>query len=185
MNILDQLKADTLPQHKALEDALALLRDEYTVPEYVKLLARLYGYYRPWEWAAASVLNEHAPGLLSNRLKTDLLAADLRHFAVDPQCLPCCPSLPSLRTLPEALGSLYVLEGSTLGGQILFRHFTEKFALGSAGTSFFNAYGNQIGSMWRLFRNELLRLSCIDDGPAIVASARATFETMHLWLVHP
>jgi heme oxygenase len=77
-----------------------------------------------------------------------------------------------------------VLEGSTLGGRVLYKHINK--ALGfeaDSGAAYFCGYGADTAGKWRLF------LSCLSDYAAdqvaaerIIASAIRTFTQMDLWL---
>jgi heme oxygenase len=61
-----------------------------------------------------------------------------------------------IRTVPASLGCMYVLEGSTLGSQILSRSFKERFGIADHnGGAFFYGYGELTVSMWRRFGTEL------------------------------
>ncbi len=64
--------------------------------------------------------------------------------------LPRCSRILSLPDLAQALGCLYVLEGATLGGQVLSRRSAEPFGFTRAhGCAFFHRYGDQVGPLWQ------------------------------------
>lgn len=76
----------------------------------------------------------------------------------------------------EALGLMYVLEGSTLGGRLIRRQVTGEGG-DMAGLGFLDPYGDRVGERWRSF------LAVIDaearassDTEAMVAGARAGFR---------
>lgn len=153
-----------------------------TLGGYVGVLGRLYGFWRGWEPQVAAVLLDEA--LLAPRRRLHLLAADLKAAGVcdaDVAALPACPP-PVLDSAAEALGSLYVMEGSTLGGRVIQRHVER--CLGEAGRaacSYFGGYGAQTGAMWRAF---LARLDTVpaEDGERVGRGATATFERVGWWL---
>ncbi len=90
--------------------------------------------------------------------------------------------LPSISSRPEILGAAYVLEGSTLGGQIIARHLEETLGLrDGCGYRYFRSYGPDVGAQWKAFRAELLRASSATNDPVIVRAARETFEILHRW----
>ncbi|MFO1147915.1 MAG: biliverdin-producing heme oxygenase [Alsobacter sp.] len=87
-----------------------------------------------------------------------------------------CDDVPILGTRAQALGSLYVIEGSTLGGQLIARHARSLLALPRGeGTSFFESYGAAVGKRWVAFRQLLAESSSPTTDAAAVASARQTF----------
>jgi len=48
------------------------------------------------------------------------------------------------------LGYLYVMEGSTLGGQLISRHFRQTLGIELAtGGAYFHGYGEQTGARWK------------------------------------
>ena len=99
--------------------------------------------------------------------------------------LPRCPALPTIGGIPEALGCLYVMEGATLGGQIIRRQAASRLGLGpSSGCSFFSAYGEQVGPMWRAFRAALADYATGAPGAQarVLDAASDTFARLDLWL---
>ncbi len=78
---------------------------------------------------------------------------------------------------------MYVMEGATLGGQVLSRIVKAKLAIDSdSGGAFLNVYGSAAGQMWRSF---LALLSGVDDPSQrdqVVQSALLTFTSFERWL---
>ncbi|HEY9155092.1 MAG TPA: biliverdin-producing heme oxygenase, partial [Opitutaceae bacterium] len=102
-----------------------------TRPAYLERLKCFYGYIEPWERRVRSILREF-PDVLAGREKTVWLREDLAALGVssgDIDALPRCEELPDLTSAARALGSFYVWEGSTLGGQIISRHLREKLGI--------------------------------------------------------
>jgi heme oxygenase len=183
--LLARLRAETRFHHLRLERDLAVLREDVTPAEHRELVRRLYGFYRPWEERAVPVLEAGHPGVMRGRAKTPLLARDLGRLGEPPEALdrlPHCSRLPSLTTLPMALGSMYVLEGATLGGQVVSRHLARTLGP-TAGISFFDSYGPEVGPMWRRFGEALTAHAGPETDETIVDSARETFLRLHDWLV--
>jgi heme oxygenase len=89
-----------------------------------------------------------------------------------------------LETTAQLFGCLYVLEGATLGGQIITRHLHASLGLTpETGAAFFAGYGARTGSRWKEFGTHLSAFALQSgSGDAIVASANSTFETLDLWL---
>lgn len=85
-----------------------------------------------------------------------------------------------LKSKAEFLGALYVIEGSTLGGQILLKRFKETLGVSeSEGGKFFSGYGPETGVMWRRFLSVLNEeLQTPEEIQAAVDSAKNTFQLM-------
>lgn len=181
--LLQRLKGETSGQHENLERCLQLLRPDMSLGEYRRLLEGFYGFYAPWERRAAPLLSQMLPGFFPERRKTPLLEEDLQFLGSEPAALAECPDLPATDSLLPLLGSLYVLEGATLGGQILSRHFTRQFNLSPyQGCAFFTGYGSDTGRRWRSFCERLTSYSSPDNDVVIVQSAIDTFCCFQNWL---
>jgi heme oxygenase len=71
------------------------------------------------------------------------------------------------KCFPEALGALYVLEGSTLGGRVILADISSRLGASIKGaTKFLEGHGANAGSMWLSFRKAL-------DGYAIENASMA------------
>jgi heme oxygenase (biliverdin-IX-beta and delta-forming) len=182
--LLDRLREETRAEHCAIELTLAeLTSSSLTLERYCFRLGQLYGFYRPLEVRLARVLqNEHVdfPG----RMKTQLLRADLEALgwhAAD--SLPVCARVPALDDPTAGFGCLYVLEGSTLGGQVISRHVQARLGVTpERGGRFFAGYGPATGAMWRAFRAVLVEhATCAGRADSIVDAARSTFATLRAW----
>lgn len=189
------MRAETRAEHDAIERALNFTGDRPTLKGYRRRLEQFYGFYKPLEERMLAHESWISPWLdINERIKTPLLAADLRALGSAPTAsLPMCGNLPEFDGAPECFGCLYVLEGSTLGGQVISRHLREKLNVTpGAGGLFFDGYGPRTGSMWQQFRLALAGFSGGTDttiGTAetqdrVVAAARLTFETLRRWCQH-
>lgn len=160
---------------------MGLLSEQLTLEAYQNVIKRFYGFWIDWQPHVAALLRDGA--LLEPRQRLYLLEADLAAlgFSVNEvEALPRCPP-PVLRDAAEALGSLYVMEGSTLGGRVIERHVERHLGLkGQFGCAYFSGYGTGTGAMWRAF------LARLDAEPAehaerIGNGASATFECLAGW----
>lgn len=186
----ETLRAATRLQHERIEQRLAIADRVRCKPAYVRLLERNYGIYAPLETRIGHFTREFAlRGLnLSSRHKTPWIESDLRvlRFTTENiRAIPLCVDLPNLPNLSCALGCLYVLEGATLGGQVLLRCFKEAFGLDAgSGARFFSGYGRRTGMMWKSFVAFVNAQESTDlDTGEVIASARATFECFEGWMV--
>lgn len=186
--LADLLKDGTQAHHARAEAAMPVMDADLPLARYVEVLQALHGLYVPLErrlgrhdWRALGL--EWEP-----RRKAPLLAHDLRQLgltaaAID--ALPLATALPALATPCEGLGALYVLEGATLGGQLVRRHVGRVLGVtAERGGAFFTAYGERVGPMWRTFRaflDEAGGRSDCTPGHALQA-ARDTFDAFAAWL---
>lgn len=184
MLLRERLRLETRAQHQQLEDQLDLLRPGLAPPQLITLLERFYGYYCECE-TQLKCLPVAQQDWFAARAKTSLLAGDLHHFGHSPadiESLPR-PALAVADTRAKALGRWYVLEGSTLGGQMLARHFRATLPLtDGAGCSFFESYGSRVGQMWREYCATLDELTDPADQAEAVRFANQTFESLAEWL---
>ena len=179
--LTDALKANTREQHRLLEISNPLPQ---SLPDYLAQLVAFFGFVKPWEERLAAALPESDPIRLG-RGKSGWLEADLNFFGYDAKRrseLPRATALPSTSSRAEILGAAYVLEGATLGGQIISRHLETTLGLRDGdGCRFFRSYGERVGSQWQEFRAELLRASSPTNDPVIIEAARNTFTLLHTW----
>ena len=184
MTLLERLKTETRPAHDRIEKAMDLDHRIASRNGYRDLLIRFYGFHSAWERTASTVASDKA--FFENRCKTKLLAKDLSMLGLQeheiihlPQCDPLMP-LPS----PAAvLGSMYVVEGSTLGGAIIARDVERRLGFGAqTGCAYFKSYGRETAVMWKQFGVRLLEASSPETDEVIVEAAQRTFDVMHDWL---
>ncbi|QZI73609.1 biliverdin-producing heme oxygenase [Pseudomonas protegens] len=124
---------------------------------------------------------------LSLRLKTPTLFGDLRALGLDVasiEVLPRCEQLPPLHSAGACLGTLYVLEGAPLGGQILRREMARRLDLDAEnGGACLDVYGTATGRRWKDFLDYLGRMP---EDPStrrhLVSAAQSTFACFERWL---
>ena len=179
-----RLRLGTANYHAALEREIPLLADNLDLPTYRAALECFFGLYAPLEEG----LGKLRPLLaeltdLEQRWKTPLLAHDLTVLGVRCAGLPLSPFHVTLDSRAQALGAMYVLEGATLGSQIMIRHVRKCLNLDEAtGAAFLQGYGSLTGPRWQTFLGVLCRL--IGEEPETseaVASACQTFEAFLSW----
>jgi heme oxygenase len=189
--ILTRLSEATGHFHDAMERRLPLFHDAFTRDYYRGLLGRFLGFYSPWEerllaqpWPPAWEFE------FGKRRKIPLLIQDLTALGLVPAelaQLPRCEGLPQITTQAQALGCWYVLEGATLGNQVIARHLRAKLSFTpETGLAYFHGYGPETGARWQAFtailRTAAAALAADDE---IVATARQTQATWDLWLAGP
>jgi heme oxygenase len=184
MTLLERLKIETRPAHDRIENAMELDRRIATRDGYRDLLIRFYGFHSAWEKTASVVASDRA--FFESRCKTALLVRDLKTFGLTEGeiiRLPQCRSLMPLPSSTAVLGSMYVVEGSTLGGAIIAREVERRLGLtAETGCSYFRSYGRDVAVMWKQFGAKLLEASSPESDDVIVETAQETFNVMHDWL---
>lgn len=185
MEFAQRLKLETTPEHESLEQKLNIMRSDLTLDDYKHVLSRFYGFYDTLERKFFS--QDHHP-FFDDRKKTSLLEADLRSLGLNPEQIDKIPAsqLPSMEKAEEQMGMMYVLEGSTLGGQVLQKYFHQKFGLTpDNGLRYFSGYGDQTMPRWRAFQGllaESLQKDALEQN-VIILSARQTFQALEHWLM--
>ncbi len=167
-----RLRRDTADAHAALEAELDLLH-HLSRPRLERVLRRFAGFHAGWEPAVARLLDESA--LFEPRRRLATLHADLHRLGVDadPRTWPVPPWL---NDQAAAWGSLYVMEGSTLGGQVIGRALR---ASGVDGLAYFDGRGSAAGPLWRELRR---RVDALAEPDRVTAAAVATFDALRLWM---
>jgi heme oxygenase len=181
---LAAMRAALRPAHDSIERSLDLMSDAVDLPRYRRFIERSYGFIaaceRELDVAAAP------PALdLERRLKTPLLRVSLEALGHDGAAidrLPLCDRLPAVSGWPAALGYFYVIEGSTLGGQLLSRRFRAGLGVDGDALAFLTAYGADTGPMWKGMIEVLEHaMAAQGSATAITETARTTFELLERW----
>lgn len=179
MDLLGILKSATSPIHKQFEKMTLLkkiLSNEISQEEYTRLLKIFYGFIKPCE----TNFKKRYPDLISGREKSPLLESDL-NYDID---TPLCKELPKFDNEAHCYGYLYVMEGSTLGGQIITSHLKKNFRLSfNKPQTYFNAYGNETKNRWVQFTKLLITNNNTENQKSnLVENAIQTFTTLLAWM---
>ena len=183
---LQKLRRETAADHDRTEAAVPLLRERLSRADYARVLARLYGFVRGWErWAAARVPADLRP-LLAERQRSRLIVQDLEFLGQPlPGHVAALDSISEAQPVSRAsfLGAMYVMEGSTLGGQYLAVEVERTLGLRHGeGNAYFVGYGARTGSMWNGFRAVLAALPEA-DADEVIASAKRMFAAFAQWML--
>jgi len=183
-DVLHDLRTTTAREHAAVEAALDLMAPALGRRRLADVLRLMHGF-----WLAAEAgLDDWADrfpddaGALNwpRRRRARLFAAD--RAVLDDVAPPAVPDLAAVPGTDEALGRLYVLEGSTLGGVFIDRHLATLPALSGVRLRAFSPYGAETGAMWHAFRTATRdRVAAGGQAAAVVASARSTFTALAAW----
>ncbi len=191
-NLMGQLRVQTAPEHRRLEAALDLMRDDLSLADYAACLRAFYGYIAPWEEAARGRIPASLLQAFDVRRKTEALRGDLRALErlglgvadVRELTLPFDLDRTGADTTAAWLGAWYVIEGSMLGAQILAPHFAARFGLTpDSGLRYFSGYGARTGSMWNAFRALLVETIEPAAYATAIEGARGAFLRWHDWMI--
>lgn len=183
-NLLSALRTATAAAHGQLESALALLELPLMRERFLKVLQAFWGFHQVWE----PLLAEQTPlaALLTGRGKLQILERDLEALGMTPgeiDNLPPCNEAHRLGgSALRLLGGIYVLEGSTLGGQVIGPALRGAQWVPDGGLEYFNPYGSRTGAMWRDLRAALDAFSTPAADREIIAGAKDTFALLQDWL---
>jgi heme oxygenase (biliverdin-IX-beta and delta-forming) len=178
------LKERTLSAHQALEKVIVGKIKNLSSPEdYADLLRIFYGFYNAIEQQLDHLDLQAVLPDYSSRRKSDAPLNDLAALGQIPQSGLSAEHVPVLSDSDRAIGALYVLEGSTLGGQIIARMISDRLGEPVAqALSFFSGYGEATTPMWLAFK---IALDSIPDEnnrqENVVLAANETFEHFNLW----
>jgi len=118
---------------------------------YRSLLAAYLSLYRPYERALAEApadLRALVDFPASSRVT--LLEHDLNQLGASAANIADAKGIPDLSDRNAMLGALYVIEGSQLGGQMMYRDVQSKLGVDiGSGASFFGGAGEYTGSRWK------------------------------------
>jgi len=170
--------------HEATEGVVPLMDPRLTRAAYVEVLKRMQQVVSAWERWAVRQAPEKFAELVRERRRAGWIEEDLRFLGSS----AAEPMEQDVRDLQEALspagapseatflGAMYVMEGSTLGGQYIARHVESTLGLEPGrGDAYFNAYGAETGAMWNRFKAVLARVPDEQSGE-VIAAAKAMFR---------
>ena len=183
-DVLHLLRTGTAAEHESVERTLDLLDPELDLERLTGVLTRMHGFWRAAEtgldrWADRFPADAEAVAWTARR-RAGLFAADLG--ALGATGTDDAPELPAVADTDAALGRLYVLEGSTLGGRFIDRHLAGLPSLAGVRLRAFSPYGEETGAMWHAFRRVTRdHVTNGGDADAVLASAAGTFRALARW----
>jgi heme oxygenase len=182
-NFLIRLRNRTEAAHIKLEDGIGFSKRTMSEAGVCRFLERMHGFFRAWEpWVAASAID---PGLFGPRRKLGLIEADLRRLgSTDLGNLPAYPMPFDPATPENVMGSLYVIEGSTLGGLVIRKWLKDAPWMPDGGFAYFYSYGREAPAMWRAFQDILVGFATPTNADAIIEAANDTYARIYHWHCH-
>lgn len=183
-SVLQQLRTATAVQHTTLEARLPLTHPRLDLGTYKRIIAAYYGFHLPLQQSIERFLAPQA--IDPERQKIPALIKDLHALGLsDAQihALPRCSALPAINSVAALLGVMYVMEGATLGGQVLRRIIADRLGVDAdSGGEFLDVYGRDTGRLWKAFLKELADFDTPLHNAEVVKAACATFDCFQTWL---
>ena len=153
--VIEALRRATAERHRRVEAQVRLDAD-FGVGHYRCVLQCFEAFLAPWEACIAAALPLRLQHWFSVRQRLALLRLDLAALSAPPLDLPDKAFELALPSLAAAFGSLYVMEGSALGGQVIARQLARQHGIGAAnGGAYFGGAGDATAAKWREFRQLL------------------------------
>lgn len=185
--IANLLRTETAENHKKLESLMfvnEIMNNSLSIEQYKKLLTVNYTIHQKLENALANMLDADIAAALemNSRLKLSALEKDLNYWGIDSLTLPGLDFelyLPQKNTA-EVLGALYVLEGATLGGNVIKRHIlvNPNFKDKDDGLNYYGVYGEELSTKWKIFVSVLNERVKESDYEHCINSANQTFNNL-------
>ncbi len=179
---IQNLRASTAECHKQLELnglSQALLSNNVSETIYCSYLIQLYSFVKGFEQYAYPELGLYFLNI-HHRKKAHFIEEDLKAHDITIDKLTLLEDSFFRDTYPDvylAAGALYVLEGSTLGGQIIVKHLQKAMPPSFVNAAYFLGYKQRTGSMWKDFLQQLTALpqSTLQE-QQIIKGAITTFK---------
>ncbi len=185
-----RLRAAAAELHREVEGLLGFPQTIANLSSYRACLVSYYRLYSPTEASLWAFADWPRIGIQADdRRQLPRLARDLQALQIDPLLCPGATRgwLPPIPDFPHALGVFYVLEGSTLGGQIILRHLRAVLGESLDGAdTFFNGHGPRTGAMWSAARVavDAYGEKHPEDCDRVIEGAASTFRAVGAWMVH-
>jgi heme oxygenase len=187
-----QLRQATRPNHEAIEEnpyLKRLLAGDISKEEYVSILKKLAAFYAPVEdeWLRWASRFPKELEIEARACKTALLREDLAELDDErpDQQDQLHFDLAPFQSLEEVWGCVYVIEGSTVGGQLIAKALANSLGVTTGhGGSFYSPYGETTALRWQIFRktlNDAVESQALDLDKMTTA-ARSTFSSLDRWM---
>ncbi len=180
MLLSERLKASTKEIHASLEKSLvSRIKNLESGEDYNSLLQLFYGFYHPvnklcgkFNFPQNVEVSTHSDHV--QMLDNDLTAMGKRNFQKNNFIQP------EINNYLQALGALYVMKGSMLGGKVISEMIRKK--LGAVPDSFFSSGGQEVNNTWQTFKQSIDTINDPDQQDSVVQGALNTFESFGDWI---
>lgn len=168
------IKEATTQAHQKLEKKVVQkLKAIRSNEDYADLLRHFYAYFSHLEKAIAEYITPDLLPDYKDRRNSSYLKRDIEELGSTVNDLPET-NVPEISGPIQALGALYVMEGSIMGGRIIVQ-MLEKYGV-TKGVSFFSGYQEATGQMWGTFTGVLNQAAKTDEDQVLaIQAANETF----------
>lgn len=179
----ERLKEITSQSHKNLESlpvSVSIVSPNVTKEEYIHYLNLMHDVVKDAEENIFPQLEGIINGI-SERNKAHLLENDFTALGYTKE--DSKKPLTGVRhefSNAFALGIMYVIEGSTLGGRFILKNINEALGYSAEhGAEYFAGYGNATGSHWKSFMNQMTQYEeSTKNDTEIIAGANFAFDAI-------
>lgn len=172
------LKEETKQEHDKTEESLQsnkIFDKSYTLENYKNLLIHNYFLVSKYEPQVNKFLHKYPELKLDTRRKILAITSDLDNLNVD---INNDSIAHNLDNEAEAFGALYVMEGSTLGGNVIMKQLRKNPAFEDITFNYFGIYGNKTGLMWQEFKAFLDERISEKDYQSCITGARKAYRIL-------
>lgn len=172
------LKEKTKKQHDETEAKLQsqkIFDKSYTLDDYKKLLLHNYHLISRYEPQIQEKLKHYPELKLELRSKINAIKTDLSNLdiVIKPEA-----ETQNLENEAEAFGALYVMEGSTLGGNVIVKQLKKNPEFENVEFNYFGIYGENTGSFWQEFKTIIDKTIHESDYDHCVNGAKKAYQLL-------
>lgn len=172
------LKEQTKQQHDDTEAKLQsqkIFDKSYTLENYKTLLIHNYQLISRYEPQIHEQLKSYPELKLELRSKIEALTTDLNNLNI--QTKDENP-IHNLENEAEAFGALYVMEGSTLGGNVIAKQLKKNPEFENVEFNYFGVYGEKTGSYWQEFKSIIDENITEENYEACLTGAKKAYQLL-------
>ncbi|MBK1897625.1 biliverdin-producing heme oxygenase [Chryseobacterium paridis] len=175
--VSEYLKQNTAEYHDAAEklfNSEKIFNKTFTLDDYKKIINTNYLMLLHSEDKIFNSLNGNfAEKLqLDQRKKLPLIEKDLASLALKNQA---ATHTLEVNNEHEALGMMYVIEGSTLGGNVIAKQLSKTEGFDEITFNFFGCYQENTGPMWKNFKEVLDTEVAEDNYNEVLSGAKKLY----------
>lgn len=155
--ISEILKDKTRFEHTTLEEKMnseGIISGNFSVEDYNRMLEMNYRFLLNFENEVFDLIPERVAEKinLENRRKFPSIEIDILSSGVR---ISDEKAHEKIINYPQAMGVFYVMEGATLGGNMMVKNLKKIPDFAEMTFNFFGIYGSQTGEMWQKFKTVL------------------------------